>query len=122
MKLSKNFRLSEFTCKCGCGFDVVSAELVAVLQDVADHFGGSVIINSACRCESHNEAVGGGKTSQHLLGTAADIKVMLSPGQLSATDVYTYLCSKYPVKYGVGSYNGFTHIDVRNKAARWAGN
>jgi hypothetical protein len=34
-------------------------------------------------------------------------------------EVYEYLDERYPNKYGIGSYETFTHIDTRVKKARW---
>jgi uncharacterized protein YcbK (DUF882 family) len=114
--LSKNFSRREFECKCGCGFNTVDAELVKVLQVVRDYFKESITITSACRCEKHNNRVGGGKNSQHKLGRAADIVV----SNVSPAEVQEYLDSRYPIKYGLGSYSDFTHIDTRSGVhARW---
>lgn len=114
-KLSANFSREEFACKCGCGFDHISLELVEVLQDVRNHFGKPIKVTSACRCEEHNYRVGGAKKSKHLLGIAADIVVK----GVSPDEVVGYLTETYPTRYGVGKYNSFTHIDVRDKKARW---
>jgi len=115
MKLSKNFSKEEFACECGCGFDDVSQELVDVLQDLRDHFKEPVRITSACRCAEHNKDVGGALKSKHLLGIAADIVV----SKVSHRLVQDYLEAKYPDTYGIGRYKSFTHIDVREKKARW---
>lgn len=113
--LTSNFSRKEFACKDGCGFDDVSLELVAVLQEARDHFGKSILINSACRCEEHNERVGGAKGSKHKEGIAADVVVR----GVSPKVVHSYFINKYPDKYGIGRYNTFTHIDVRKTKGRW---
>jgi len=113
-KISRHFHRDEFECSCGCGFDVVDKKLNDILEDVRQTFG-AVSINSACRCKSHNESVGGSKKSQHLLGKAADIVV----DKTTPKRVYQYLDTKYPDAFGIGSYDTFTHIDVRNFKARW---
>lgn len=46
-----------------------------VLQPLRDYVGGSVSINSGYRSKALNRLVGGAKTSQHLVGEAADIRV-----------------------------------------------
>lgn len=109
------FTRKEFACQCGCGFDTVDFELAKVLDDVREHFKRPVIINSGCRCAIHNKNEGGSPKSQHLLGTAADIVVK----GIYADDVADYLEERYSDTYGIGRYNGRTHIDIRSKPARW---
>jgi len=72
--LSRNFSRSEFACKCGCGEAEVSPFLIDVLQRLRDLLNVKITVTSGRRCETHNAAVGGAKHSQHLLGTAADIR------------------------------------------------
>lgn len=115
MQISKHFKRSEFGCGCSCGYNTVDAELITILEDVRRHFKKPVRINSGCRCGQHNWAVGGSKSSQHLLGRAADITVKDVPPIV----VYNYLSKKYPDDYGMGSYEDFTHIDTRSIRARW---
>lgn len=115
--LSEHFSRSEFACKCGCGFDNISTELITVLEDIRTYFGVPVKINSGCRCEKHNAKVGGVQNSQHVQGIAADIVVSgRTPAQVA-----DYLENKYQDHYGVGRYSSFTHIDVRQAKARWHG-
>ena len=115
--VSDNFKVREFACKDGSDVVFVSEELVDVLQDVRNFFGKAVVINSAYRTVQHNAAVDGSKNSYHCYGMAADIVVRGVP----AANVYKYLDEKYPNKYGIGKYSGFTHIDVRSTKARWKG-
>jgi len=109
------FKREEFACKCGCGFAVVDAELLNVVTLVRLHFKTPVTINSACRCEAHNKAVGGADGSKHKLGIAADI---VAKG-VDPQDVYDFLNIHEPFKYGMGNYKTFTHVDIREKKARW---
>ena len=115
--LSKHFSRKEFACKCGCGFQTVDVELLEVLMMVRSKFEASVTINSACRCEKHNKNIGGAYGSKHKRGIAADIVVK----GIDASYVYSYLDSSFPDKFGVGKYDSFTHIDVRQTKARWKG-
>ena len=46
-----------------------------VLEPLRQHFGQPVVISSGYRCPTLNRAVGGAKTSQHMTGEAADIRV-----------------------------------------------
>jgi len=111
----EHFKRKEFACKCGCGFDAVDVELLEVLENLRTFTGQPIIINSACRCESHNKAVGGKKNSQHTKGKACDIVVK----NMTPKFIYEVLTTKYKDKYGIGLYRSFVHIDVREKKARW---
>lgn len=115
--LSANFSRKEFSCKCGCGFQTVDVDLLAILETVRNKFRKPVTINSACRCEDHNKSIGGSYGSKHKQGIAADIVVK----GVEPRTVYAYLDDMYPVSYGMGFYASFTHIDVRQNKARWKG-
>ena len=115
MQLSNNFTSEEFTYKCGCGFDRINMELVYVLQRLRDHFDKAVDVDSGCRCKAWNVKVGGVDTSQHLLGTAADIVIK----GVTPKVIYDTLNGWYPKGYGLGLYSSFVHIDVRTTKARW---
>lgn len=54
--ISKHFSRREFLCKCG--FATVDVELVAVLEDVREHFDSGVTINSGVRAQNHRAMCG----------------------------------------------------------------
>ena len=112
---SPHFVRKEFACRCGCGADTVDAALLKVLEQVRTHFGQPVYITSGHRCSSHNKKCGGSENSQHLLGKAADIQVKSA----SPTKVADYLEAIYPNSCGIGRYDSWVHIDVRDHPARW---
>ena len=122
-KLSKNFKVKEFSCKgksCGCKETLIDDQLVEYLQNIRDHFGKKVTITSAHRCASHNRSVRGATSSRHIKGQAADIKVK---------DVAPREVAKYAESIGVkgiGLYETandgyFTHIDTRTTKSFWYG-
>lgn len=115
-KLSENFYRDEFECRCGCGYGMISTRLVQGLQRLRDIIDAPIHVNSGCRCVEHNAAVGGSKKSQHVLGKAADITANFhSPEDLAeiAEDMFEFSDS------GIGLYDNFLHLDVRNGKARW---
>jgi uncharacterized protein YcbK (DUF882 family) len=116
-KLSTNFRVREFACTDGSDPIFIDSDLVNVLQKVRTHFGKSVTITSAYRTPTKNKTVGGTTYSQHLYGTAADIKV----SGVSPKKVAQYAEKLLPNKGGIGIYSTFTHIDVRATKSRWKG-
>ena len=70
---TQNFHVSEFTCKCGCGYNVIDQHVINIAQLLRDFLGVPVRVNSGCRCEKHNARVGGVKGSFHTKGLAADL-------------------------------------------------
>ena len=123
MKLTKNFFISEFACKDGSEVPMDLIENVKILaeqlQVLRDFFDLPITINSSYRTKNHNKKVGGAKNSQHLLGKAADI-VVLSISAKETQKAIELLISNGKMKEGgLGSYNSFTHYDIRNSKARW---
>jgi uncharacterized protein YcbK (DUF882 family) len=117
IQVSKNFKSTEFDCKCKgyCSITLIDSKLVHCLQQIREHFNSPVIINSGFRCARHNRDVGGARGSQHLYGRAADIVVKgVKPS------VVADYCEAIGMG-GIGRYTTFTHIDVRDKKARWQG-
>ena len=78
IKVSQDFKLSEFQCKgkncCGAAVKLDS-KLLAKLQAMRTEAGDKLIVNSGYRCPVHNRGVGGAHQSQHMDGKAADIRI-----------------------------------------------
>ena len=55
---TKNFKVSEFTCKCGCSFNAIEQRVIDMCQTIRDALGVPVRVSSGCRCEKHNKAIG----------------------------------------------------------------
>lgn len=71
----KYFKKSEFTCKCGCGLNNISLNIVKIADDAREHFNNRAIVTSGTRCAKHNKEVGGVSNSKHLIGHAIDMYV-----------------------------------------------
>jgi uncharacterized protein YcbK (DUF882 family) len=114
LKISDNFYLSEFECKCNhpdCKTTLVDMDHVTHLQQKRNEWGKPITILSAYRCKKHNEEVGGATKSLHRTGQATDIAVLnKSPDEVAVQ------CEDFD---GLGRYDTFTHIDSRGKKARW---
>ena len=116
--ISEHFSRGEFKCHCGkCACDTVDGELLDLLEAVRRYFKAPVTVTSGMRCVSHNITIGGKPGSQHLLGKAADIVVKgVEPDRVAA-----FAEGLLEFKGGIGRYQKFTHLDVRDAKARWAG-
>lgn len=116
-KLSDNFKVSEFACKDGSDVIFIAPDLVDVLQKIRNHFGKPVNINSAYRTPTYNNKVGGETYSQHLYGTAADVRI----SGVTPKDIAAYAETLLSGTGGIGIYGNFVHVDVRKEKARWNG-
>jgi len=105
-KLTPNFFRDEFACQCGCGFDAISLLLVNELQQVRDDVDSALKITSGCRCEHHNESIGGIEESAHLKGFAVDISCTHPFKRMS---LVTALCRTFR---RVGVAKTFCHVDI----------
>ena len=115
---SPHFNDSEFKCKC-CGklpSNGMDRKLIDLLEEIRTGIDKPIIIVSGYRCEKHNKKCGGVPKSQHVQGTAADIKVV----GMNPDDVQHWLVKHVNSKCGgIGCYTNFTHVDVREGMARW---
>ena len=122
--LAPCFQVKEFACRAADTI-LIDDELVVLLQCIREHFGKPVHITSGYRTAAHNAAVGGSKSSQHLLGRAADFYVEGVPVETVAAYAETLL----PGRGGIGRYpkdakhpkrsTGWVHIDTRANKSRW---
>ena len=124
-KLAPSFNTREFRCRDGSDTILVDEALTVVLQCIREHFGKAVTITSGYRTAAHNAAVGGSKSSQHLLGRAADFYVE----GVDVATVAAYAETLLPSRGGIGRYpkdaahpkrsTGWVHIDTRAGKSRW---
>ena len=133
--LTKNISRHELRCKCGnCSVTIQDHEpIIGIVQGVCDRIADKydvdkvqLDITSAARCREDNQFVGSNDESQHIRCNAMDIKIFVGDVQMPPDLVAEYLLNDVisgvgEVGYigGVGIYNTFTHIDTRNKIARW---
>ena len=125
-QLSPAFRVREFRCRDGTDTILIDEGLVVLLQCIREHFGKPVTITSGYRTAAHNRAVGGSRSSQHLLGRAADFYVE----GVDVATVAAYAETLLPGRGGIGRYpkdakhpkrsTGWVHIDTRANKSRWS--
>lgn len=102
----KYFKPAEFDCKCGCGKNNISLDLVQLLDHVRYTVRFPMEITSGCRCDAYNLQVGGVADSAHVLGLAADISADTSFKRFALLNA---LISFFP-RVGVGAT--FIHVDI----------
>ena len=123
-QLAPGFKVREFRCRDGSDAIMIDQTLVVLLQAIREHFGKAVTITSGYRTGTHNTAVGGSKSSQHLLGRAADIQVQDTDPLAVAAYAESLMpgwggVGRYPVK--TGRAKGWVHVDTRPNKSRWVG-
>lgn len=115
--MTKNFKLSEFNCKCGA---LVPSHLVhnvyklaSNLQVLRNHFNAPVIINSGYRSPKYNMAIGGAVASYHTKGMAADIHVQGYKSREVYNAIRDFQSSGKMELGGLKCYDTFVHYDIR---------
>ena len=123
MKLTVNFSLEEFACHDGTP---VPPELIQTVKKLAENLeiirkevGKPLKILSGYRTPAWNKRVEGAKSSNHMLGRAADITVEGIPPKAIADTIERLIKEGKLPPSGLGRYKGFTHYDIRGKNSRW---
>jgi len=117
-RLTRNFQLSEFLSDGDTPPDdeqiLRNIECLANrLQVVRDILGRPITINSGYRSVAYNNKTpGASENSQHVLGKAADIVVYGMEPKAVQEALRGW-------SGGLGSYDTFTHVDIRPHKARW---
>lgn len=108
--LTAHFNRKEFACKCGCGYADIDISLVLDLERLRAKVG-PIKINSGCRCEKHNAAIGGSPNSSHVIGKAVDVAVP------NSHERFRYLQAIFsepiPLFSRIEICKGWLHFDVR---------
>lgn len=124
---TRNFKVSEFACKCGCGKNDIDQRVIDMAQTIRDALGVAVRVNSGCRCEKRNTAVGGekkkydkagkliSKGSNHMYGLAADLSCSLGAVKMFETVKMLHAEGKLPNLDYCIKYKTFIHIDCGGK-------
>ena len=114
-KDTRNFKVSEFACKCGCGYNVIDQRVIDMAQIIREALGVPVKVNSGCRCDKHNANVGGVKGSKHTKGLAADLSCELGAVKMFDTVKKLHSEGKLPNLDYCIRYKSFIHIDCGGK-------
>lgn len=120
MMLTRHFSLDEFTTSqtaARLGIDnkpnpQALANLIrtaSLLEQVRALFGKPVRISSGYRCDAVNAHIGGAKTSQHVVGCAADFTVQ----GVALKDVMgAIIANDLPYDQLIHEFNSWIHISV----------
>jgi len=120
VRLTPNFTLQEFLADGVTIDDLPDSVLQNLwllaqrLQVVRDFLGVPITITSGYRDPEHNKRVGGSPNSYHIKGMAADFTVLGMPANAVQGKLSNW-------SGGLGSYGTWTHVDIREKRARWNG-
>lgn len=113
--ITANFKVKEFACKDGSDTIIIHEDFVQKLQQIRNHFGRAVNINSAYRTREHNKREGGSSNSYHIKGRAFDLAIKgVNPNDMA----------RYAQSIGINGiirYPWGIHVDSRPKRY-WAVN
>ena len=130
MKLSEHFTFEELTVTSHTAFasqqkacgsvELESLKKVAqLLEIIREHFGSPVIVHSGFRCKALNTFIGGAKTSQHMVGEAADFHVE----GYSLKEVFNYIKDNKSIDFAQLILEGHSpsnpswiHISIKSSA------
>lgn len=132
MKLTPNFRATEFYCNdgspCPTNARPAMVRLATVFLEPLRKKFGACIVNSGYRHTLYNASVGGAKNSQHIYeqtfeNVASDVRFAKGTPTQWAAEAKKIRTSKNGGKGGIGLYirQGFVHIDNRAYKADWTG-
>lgn len=110
-----DFKIEDFTCKCGCGANGMQEEFLERLQEFRTEMQIPFVIDSGFRCASWNKKCGGKPDSMHLVGRAADISTKVMNGR----DLHRFLWEAFARFNGVGVAKRYIHVDNRRDLASW---
>ena len=112
---TQHFKVSEFTCKCGCGKSDIDQRIMDMAETIRLALGVPVRVSSGCRCPAHNAKSGGVKNSKHTLGKAADLSCSLGSSKMVETVKNLHSEGKLPALDYCIKYKTFIHIDCGGK-------
>lgn len=101
------FKESDFACKCGCGRNNISHDLIDKLDEARGMLGKPMVPVSGSRCPAHNKAEGGKRNSAHLKGLAADIRCTNNYDRWRLLNIFFILGFKR-----IGIAKTFIHVDI----------
>jgi len=114
-RLNEYFHSQEFACKCGCGIFNLDPDFFDKLTEARRIADVPFVINSGCRCPSHNKAEGGSQISAHI--TTDAIKARGSDIRARTIDVMrAILRAAFEVDMpGIAIGEGFVHLDTKER-------
>ncbi len=92
--VSKYFKESEVTCKCGCGM-VPRNSILAIADEIREGWGSGINVTSGARCQQYNmylrmHGIPAALKSAHMSGIALDLK----PVNGKITEFHNYVRSR----------------------------
>ena len=108
---TKNFKISDFACKCGCGFDNIDQRVVDTAQKIRDMLGIPINIDSGCRCLKYDTRVNEKNNSYHTRGLAADLSCELGAKAIWNAIHLLWNDNAFSESFYAVLYKDYVHID-----------
>tara|TARA_Y100000994_G_scaffold149777_1_gene122670 strand:+ start:274 stop:648 length:375 start_codon:yes stop_codon:yes gene_type:complete len=110
----KFFKRDEFACKCGCGTNRISDEIIMVCDSLRGECGFPFVISSGYRCEDHPIEAVKSQPGAHQGGMAADIACSGDRAQTLIRHALNYGITRIGINQKGSHSSRFVHIDVDN--------
>ena len=112
--MSVHFSTLEQACPC-CQAISLAPGFLQAMDDLREAWGKPLRVNSMCRCQKHNSAVGGKVGSYHLIThtwgcCAADI----STNGWTGADKWAFIELAMQRGFSIGFNKTFLHVDRRH--------
>jgi len=115
-RINRYFHTNEFLCRCGCGYVYIDPDFFLKLMIARVQSDVPYNLNSASRCERHNEAVGGSDQSGHKFGKAVDVRAR-TVGDLHAILRGAFFARFHGIIVGLNKdkTEAYVHMDSRDR-------
>ena len=113
------FSNKELSCPC-CGVIKLDVHFAATLSYLRSKHDSGLVLNSVCRCPSHNAKIGGHPTSLHLTQnekwqTAGTMAADVAWRNWPTEGKIKFARLAYSLGLRVGLHDGFCHVDLGRK-------
>ena len=110
--MAEYFTTREYACPC-CGLALMDTNFLDKLDEIRRRCGFPIYLNSGCRCQRHNKAVGGAAHSAHLCDP--DTNLLACAVDIAAYGYHAWCIAHYAFQLGVIGIGWRQHGPQKNR-------